>query len=192
VYIGQAQTSNIFWFAPGVYPGADSFTMWNAGGGTWNAKDSYGRLRFTGSSESTIMQSIHDALPNGGTVKILNNTVLDAQVNVSTNGISWEGVQFKQTEISWTFAGNAFFINNSASRVSYGAFKYLEFVGAGLFTTDQCAIYASYATGFTIEDCDFHYITGNNSWCIVLDRSGLCEIKHNRFWQSFNGIIING
>lgn len=57
VIIGESLTSaSTFWISSGVYPGAPSYTVWREGS-MYFAKDAYGKIGFSGTNASQIIQN---------------------------------------------------------------------------------------------------------------------------------------
>lgn len=86
-----ATPSSTFWISTGVYPGAPSYTIWKEGS-NYFAKDAYGEIEFSGTSEVEILQDAHDSLTTGGKILLMTASyTFDAPFNVTNYGIILEG-----------------------------------------------------------------------------------------------------
>lgn len=186
-----ATPSSTIYISSGVYPGAPSYTVWKEGS-NYFAKDSNGLIAYSGTNASDILQNCFDQLTDGGRVLLQNDITLTTRVEFSYNGIELIANGIKTVTITFTYAGECIRIGDGTTKISYGAIKHLQFEGATSFSVDQYAIHGNYSTGITIEDCEFHSMWGNNSWAIVLERSSAYHIQHNRLWNNYNGIKMNG
>ena len=68
-YAFAATPTSTFTISPGIYPGAPSYTIWKEGN-TYFAKNSNGKIEFSGTNASQVIQAALDALPNGGKIHI--------------------------------------------------------------------------------------------------------------------------
>lgn len=82
---GQSPSST-FTISSGVYPGAPSYTIWTEGG-EYFAKDANGRLAYSGTNASQIINYAYANLPsNGGSLFLLSGTfVLGTTIYPSSN-----------------------------------------------------------------------------------------------------------
>jgi len=78
-----SQSSNTFTISEGVYPAHTSFTVYQEGS-TFYAKNIYGRVLYTNTNETILIQNVNDVLTLGGSI-FLNNVKLPNGVTLSQN-----------------------------------------------------------------------------------------------------------
>ena len=173
-YVFATAPSSTFTISPGIYPGAPSYTIWKEGS-YFFAKDSNGKIAFSGDDIATVAQNVIDALPDGGKVVFKRglyvfysplNITMQKAITISGETLFWgHQTEGKGTIFRKNFNGDLIRIFRAGSPNPQDSpmsvtIENLELDGARRKGYTGNGIYAYHVGSLRIRNCFIHSFDG--------------------------------
>lgn len=190
VWAATAPTSTFWITNGGIYPGAPAYTVWREGT-NYFAKDANGRLSYSGTNASGILQDCIDSA-SVGAILLASLIPVSYQLAVSEYGLTIMG----QNQNTTGLVASTSFTGDAVIKVVSGHYVRISnlFIDAGMNNDDNAtgAKYGIWADGFDVQVLTIDHVTVKYAakYDVWLNGNEVTYVSDSVFVESFDSCVL--